>query len=397
MKFTAKTIAGLVLPAGKNDFIVFDPDVPGLGIRLREGGSRTWLYQFRIGPKQRRIALGSVAAIPLTKARELAGDLQAQIRLGGDPAASKAEGRIRAAETFGAVLPRFLAAQRARLRPSSYGEVERFLLVYSKPLHDLPLSAIDRRAIAGRLGAIAESSGPVSANRMRTSLSSFFSWCVREGLIDANPVNDTNVQPETSRDRVLSESELRLIWNGLLGDDYGDIVRLLMLTGQRLDEIGSLRWSEILDEQIILPPARTKNKRLHVIPLCDAAHAILVRRERSPDRDLVFGRGQGGFSGWAVAKRSLDARIATVIGELPHWTHHDIRRSVATGMAEIGVQPHVIEATLNHVSGHKAGVAGIYNRSTYDREKRIALDMWADHLMAVVEGREPNVTPLKRA
>ncbi len=391
MKLTAK-IVGLTLPEGKTDHIVFDDDVPGLGLRLREGGSRVWIFQYRTGAKQRRLALGSVAAIPLIKARELAGDLQAKVRLGADPAADKAQSRVRAADTFTAVLGRFLAAQRARLRARSYNEVERHLLVHSKAFHGLPISAIDRRGIAARLSAIAEASGPVAANRVRTSLSSFFSWAIREGLLDANPVNDTNVRPEQSRDRVLSETELRVIWNALGADDYGDIVKLLMLTGQRWDEIASLRWSETFDEQIVLPAARTKNKKLHTVPLSEPARGILVKRLRRPDRDLVFGRGQGGFSGRTNSKRALDA-----VAELPHWVHHDLRRSVATHMAEIGVQPHIIEAVLNHVSGHKGGVAGIYNRSTYDREKRIALDLWANHLLALVEGRETNVTPLKRA
>lgn|SRR6266516_4661813 len=396
MKFTTRSIAALTLPAGKADHLAFDDDVPGLGIRLREGGSRVWVFQYRVGPKQRRMALGSVAAIPLAKARELAGDLQAKIRLGGDPAAEKTQSRARAAETFAAVLPRFLAGQRVRLRNASYREVERHLLVQGKSFHPLPITSIDRRAIAIRLGAIAEASGPTAANRARTSLSTFFSWLIREGVLDANPVNDTNVQAERSRDRVLSEFELAAIWNNLTGHDYADVVRLLMLTGQRPGEIGGLLWSEVLDEQIILPAERTKNKRLHTVPLSDLARAILAKRERT--RDLVFGFGQGGFNGWHKAKEALEVRIAKQTGRpLASWIHHDIRRSVATHMAEIGVAPHIIEAVLNHVSGHKAGVAGIYNRSTYDREKRIALDLWAEHLLATVEGREKNVTPLKRA
>ena len=99
----------------------------------------------------------------------------------------------------------------------------------------------------------------------------------------------------------------------------------------------------------------------------------------------MFGRDDTGFQGWSKAKEKLDERMAKAEKALPHWTPHDIRRSVATHMAEIGIQPHIIEAVLNHVSGHKAGIAGIYNRATYAYEKAQALELWARHVMALVE------------
>ena len=134
------------------------------------------------------------------------------------------------------------------------------------------------------------------------------------------------------------------------------------------------------------------------MPLSVPARAILEAQPRRAHREYVFGRGEGGFSGWSRCKARLDARIAEMTGKpLPGFTLHDTRRSCVTHMAELGVQPHIIEAVLNHVSGHKSGVAGIYNRATYDREKRQALDLWAEHLLAVVEGRAATVVPLKRA
>jgi integrase len=404
VKFTVQKTDGLKLPSGKSDHIEFDDDVPGLGLRLREGGSRTWVFQYKLGSKQRRMALGSAKAITLGKARETAKDLHAAVRLGRDPAGEKNESKVRAGETFGAIVQRFLARQKARLKPRSYVEVERHLLVHGKQLHGSPIAAIDRRAIASRLGSIAESSGAVTANRVRASLSAFFSWAIKEGLLDANPASGTNRQEEKSRNRVLSDAEIKVVWGQLdEDDDYGDVIRLLTLTGQRADEIASLRWSEIRDGNLVeLPPERTKNGRLHTVPLAEPARAILAARHRRSNadgtpRDLVFGIGEGPFSGWSRAKESLDERIAKAASPLPHWTVHDLRRTVATRMAELGVAPHVIEAVLNHVSGHKAGIAGIYNRSTYEREKRIALDLWSNHVLAVVKGRKSNVTPLKRA
>jgi integrase len=189
---------------------------------------------------------------------------------------------------------------------------------------------------------------------------------------------------------VLSDAELKTIWAACRGE-FGEAVKLLMLTGQRENEIGRLRWDEVREEEIVLPADRTKNGRAHVIPLSEPGKKILSQF-KDDSRHCVFGRDDVGFRGWASGKQLLDERAA-----LPHWTIHDLRRTVATRMAELGVQPHIIEAVLNHVSGHKAGVAGIYNRASYDKEKREALNIWAEHVTALIEGRPANVLPLKRA
>jgi integrase len=195
---------------------------------------------------------------------------------------------------------------------------------------------------------------------------------------------------------VLTDAELRTIWKACGDDDYGAVVKLLVLTGQRANEIGELHWDEVHDEQILLPGERTKNGRAHVIPLSDTAKDILGKIE-SKSRTYVFGRDDSGFQGWSKAKERIDARIAKAGKPLEHWTLHDLRRTAATRMADLGVQPHIIEAVLNHASGHKGGVAGIYNRATYDKEKRAALNLWAEHVLATVEGRKAVVVPLKRA
>jgi integrase len=172
---------------------------------------------------------------------------------------------------------------------------------------------------------------------------------------------------------------------------------LLILTGQRANEIGGLRWDEVHDEQIVLPSVRTKNKRTHIVPLSDPANSILGQF-RADGRTHIFGRVDiTGFDGWGFAKRNFDARIAKAGKPLEPWVVHDIRRTVATRMAELGVQPHIVEAVLNHISGHKGGIAGVYNRATYDKEKREALNFWAEHVTAVVEGRAAKVLPLKGA
>jgi integrase len=215
---------------------------------------------------------------------------------------------------------------------------------------------------------------------MRSALSAFFSWCIAEGLIELNPVTGTLTADEgASRERVLSTEELRALWRGLGTEPFDEAVRLLALLGQRRDEIGALQWSEVdlARKLIILPASRTKNSRQHELPLSRQALEILERQPRRNSSDFVFG-GKG-VQNWSRAKLALDRKLG-----LSSWRIHDLRRTYATQMAEIGVQPHIIEAVLNHVSGHKAGVAGTYNRARYTDEMRLALQRWADHLDQIV-------------
>jgi integrase len=174
-------------------------------------------------------------------------------------------------------------------------------------------------------------------------------------------------------------------------DDYGRIVYLLALTGQRREEVGGMRWDELdLDARLWrIPPERTKNHRPHDVPLSGPALQILAKVIRR-DRPFVFGEGDGPFQGWSKAKSALDKRIADAGSTPAPWRLHDLRRTVATRMGDLGIEPHVVEAVLNHVSGTKAGVAGVYNRSLYAGEKRAALALWADHVMSTFQGGPQN-------
>lgn len=153
-----------------------------------------------------------------------------------------------------------------------------------------------------------------------------------------------------------------------------------------------MRWSELdlTNGTLSLPKERVKNKRQHVVPLTELALSIIEQVPSRLGRDQLFGeRGRGGFSSWDDGKRDLDARLA---GRVAPWCLHDLRRTVATRMADLGVQPHIIEAALNHYSGHRAGVAGVYNRSPYEREVRAALILWANHVRAIVDSSERNLS-----
>jgi integrase len=401
MKLTAAAIGRLRLPPGKNDDLVFDSAIHGFAVRLREGGHRSYVFQYKHGSRTRRLTIGSATAVDFGAACKTAKTLYAQVRLGHDPAGEKEQAKRTAGETFEAIVSaQYLPHKRRELRPQPYKDVERHLLRHAKPLHRLRLETVSRRDIAACLAAVRENIGRVSANRTRTSLSALFSWAMAEGRVEANPVVGTLRVEEHSRERVLDFDELRLIWNALPARDYGAIMKLLALTGARANEIAGLRRDELRDDAILLPASRTKNGREHLIPLSAPARAVLaavLEQHKDEERSLVFGRRAGPFSGWSKCKDALDQRIAEVAGRsLPYWTPHDLRRSFATHAAGMGIQPHIIEACLNHVSGQKSGVAGIYNRAAYEPEKRTALDRWAAYLLAVVEGEESNVTTLRR-
>ena len=302
-----------------------------------------------------------------TKARELLGVVAG----GSDPFAP-----LLSSETFGAEVEPYLARKKASLKPRSFVETERYLRDYASPLHKLRLSQIDRRTIAVLLGQIETSSGATTRNRLRSTLSAFYVWAIAEGLTEVNPVQGTAKADEgSSRERVLSQEELKALSSALGTGSFADVVRLLILTGARRNEIGLLKWSEIdlARKMIVLPPNRVKNDREHSLPLSSQALGIIERLPRRNSTDHVF--NDKGFQDWNRAKVNLDERL-----HIAPWRIHDLRRTCATGMAELGVQPHIIEAVLNHVSGHKAGVAGIYNRAKYAGEMREALQRWADHL-----------------
>ena len=371
------------------------PGHSGLRPRLRTGGRGRWIFQYRIGRRQRRATIGVASAISPADARATAATLYARTKMGEDPAAMKEKAVAAQNDWFDRAVDIYLDRRRESLRPRSFEEVRRHLQTHSAPLHVLPLAEIDRRRVAVLLAGLGEKNGPVAANLVRASLSAFFAWAMREGLASANPITSTNKHAvAASRERVLSDEELKAIWTAAnSAGQYGVIVKLLALTGARREEIGRLTWPEIdLDAALIsLPGSRTKNHKPFQIPLSPAAVSLLAAQPRRVGVDFLFGRA--GFKGWAQGKAALDRRA-----KIAPWRAHDLRRTMSTVMHErLGVAPHVVEACLNHVSGHQGNVAGVYNRAQYVVEKRRALDIWAAHVAAVVEGRASKVVAFGRA
>jgi integrase len=397
MKITSKTIARLTLPEGKADAIFFDDDMSGFGFRLRRSGDRvrrSYVCQYRSKGRTRRVLIGPAETLRAEQARAQAKKILAQVHLGHDPQGEKAAARLKAARTLRSVADDYLAVKQASLRPASFRVTKLYLTgrAYFTPLHAIAIGEITRADVAARISAISRKSGTVTASRARSALNTMFAWAMGEGLCESNPVIGTNKPTDsTPRERVLSDAEIAAIWTEVGDDDYGQIVRLLLLTGARRGEIGGLRWSEIDLERGLwsLPKERAKNKRALVLPLPQMALDIITAVPERVGRDHLFGaRAASGFTHWGFSKSELDKRLA---GKVAEWKTHDLRRTCATGMADIGVQPHIIEQVLNHQSGHKAGIAGIYNRSSYDREVKAALALWAEHLRVIVEGGERKV------
>ena len=399
MKLTAKTIAGIRLPAGKTDHIEWDDDLPGFGLRLRGSGDRprkTWVAQYRAHGRTRRMKIGAVEKLSPDEARKTARKILAKVEIGHDPQGEKAARRQQDEHTLAAVIAEYLKAKQPVVRRNTYRELVRYLTgSHFKPLHAQPLDQITRRDVAFRLTKITAENGSITAGRARATLSALFAWALGHGLAEINPVVGTlKPQDAVPRSRVLSDPELTSIWHACGDDDLGRVVKLLICTGARRSEVGGMGWSELELERgtWTIPAARAKNHRSLTLPLPQIALDIVARVPRMVGRDQLFGmRASRGFTGWAAkAERALRAA-----SQVTDWTLHDLRRTVATRMADLGVQPHIIEAVLNHVSGHKGGVARIYNRSSYEREVRAALALWADHVRALVEGGEKKIVPLR--
>jgi integrase len=404
LKLDVKLVNALTLAKGRGEDFAWDTELKNFGLRLQRGADgvrRTYVVQYRSHGRTRRHTLGAADRLSLAQARAAARKALARVSLGGDPQAERAAKRAAAERTFTAAVEGYFAAK-THLRPGTL-RLNRLYLEgpYFGPLKNVPLAEITRADLAARLTAIAQERGAGTAIAARRVASALLAWAVQEGWVENNPVVGTRKPPAPpARDRVLSDSELRAIWNACADDDHGRIVRLLILLGARRQEVGGMAWSELdlwdglasMPSTWTLPAARAKNHRAHIVPLPAAALHIISEVPRT-DRDRLFGEHSGaGFVTWSRHKQKLDRRLGDAVG----WRLHDLRRTVATRMADLGVEPHVIEQILNHQSGHKGGLHGIYNRSTYAEAAKAALGRWASYVEALVSGRPDNVVALQR-
>lgn len=381
--FTRISVGRMRCPSGKQEALFWDASCAGFGLRALSSGRRTWIYQYRDEHKRtRRIALGNVSAVSLDAARQAARQHAANVTQGANPSADR---NARASvPTVLSIIEVYLLQAKARQRERSYEETERHLRKHAASIHYNRADATRRIDIATLLGRVSETSGPFAANRLRAALSALWSWGMRAGLIESesNPVTFTLRHPEKARERALSDDELRAVWAATEGDgDYLRIVRLCTLTGCRREEIGGLRWDEVLADRLLLGAGRMKGATAHEVPLLPAITDALPDRPADCEGS-VFGRNGAGFSGWSKSKAALGAKLARGGVTMPRWTLHDLRRTFSTRLHDAGVEPLVIEALLAH---KQQGVAGVYNRATFLDAKRAALLRWHEILLKLTD------------
>jgi integrase len=387
--------AMLGLPEGVKEKFYFDDELKGFGLRLRKRDDdrivRSWIVAYRVPGHQRRMLVGDGYKLTATQARQAARKLLAQVELDGDPQKDRKAKKKKDRILYGDVVEDFLAARKATTKPDTVRILENYLLgpkgkratkagmeAYLKPLHTLPLHLITRQEISDALEKIEK---PAIKRGVYMALHGMFSWAVGKGKADTNPVNIGKLDAPGQRDRVLSNAELKAVWRGLDDNDFGTVVKLLVLTGCRREEIAGMRWSEFDDEisptTWTLPEKRSKNRKALTLPVTEMMLDIIEGVPRRPGHDNLFGMAR--FTRWH-RKAELDAKI-----NLDPWTIHDLRRSVATHLADdLGIEPYVIEAMLNHRSGVKRGVAGTYNRSEYKKEVKAAMEKWSAHIRKIV-------------
>jgi integrase len=396
MLLTDVGIKKLALPEKRRE--VPDGRVSGLYLVLQPSGARSWALRYRIAGKPAKLTLGPYPVLDLANARRRAQEALGDVAGGRDPSSSKKAAKAAAKaerEAEDSRLDKAAASYVERYVRREVGktwgrEIERLLRVEIIPrLGDKRIQDIKKQHIRGLLDDIVDRGAPVAANRTFAVLRQLFNWAIDRDLIDVSPMPRSAPAPETKRDRVLTDDEIRIVWRAFdsVGWPFGPIAKLLLLTGARLTEISEGRWSEIdLEAKTwTIPATRTKNKRPHEIPLSDTAVGIIEGLPRIAGKPgfIFTNRGSTSVGGFSAAKLAIDSAI----GEgLPHWVFHDLRRTVATNLQKLGVRLEVTEACLNHVAGSRAGIVGIYQRHDWADEKRAALVAWARRLDAIVTG-----------
>jgi integrase len=375
---------------------IWDAKVPGFGVRVSATGTRTFVMVYRFRGDWRRDSLGQYPRLSLQEARAKAERARADLSEGKDPRAGRETARpAPKTESFGAAVDAFIAGYVKRQnRESTAGETERLLRSVFVPVWERrALGDIGKPDVLAVIDGIMDRGKPSAARHAFAAIRKFFNWCTERGLIDDSPCRTIKPPAKArSRERVLNDAELTLIWEAAAaqGIPFGTIVQLLMLTAQRRGEVVGMRWDELeLDAGMwTIPGSRTKNHKPHVVPLTPTAVTILRKTPHHVGSPFVFparGKPDQPYSGYSKGKRTLDAAIG-----LHDWTLHDLRRTAATGMARLGVPPHVVERILNHTAGTFGGVAGVYNRFQYLPEMREALKLWEAQLASIARAADGN-------
>jgi integrase len=394
----SKSTIVAVRSAGRDVFL-WDDELHGFGLRTTPSGSQSYVLQYRMGGREapsRRYTIGKHGSpwTPQT-ARKEAERLLIMVRQGIDPAQAQHERRRQALDlAFNSYVESFIELYlKKRWKQWTLGagvlRREAVPVLGRKPLPAIRRS--DLSLISDRL-----QDRPAIARMTYATLRKLFRWAVSRGDLERSALEGMDAPPPLpARDRVLTDEEVAIIWRGCeeLGFPFGPLHRLLLWTGQRREEVASLAWVELNRRERLwtLPSARAKNKKPHLVPLNRPAIELLDDLAGGadwPKTGLVFStNGKSAPSGFSKAKRRLDDYIRNASGDdiVEPWRVHDIRRTVATGLQRLGVRFEVTEAILNHSSGARGGIAGVYQRHDWAGEKRLALDEWADFLTHLIE------------
>ena len=396
--FTDRLIRNLKAEDGdridySDSMIANDGSLPGsLILRVSQTGRKTWQVVYRIGwgesnRKLKRLSLGLYPALPLTKAREIARNNLQEAASGIDPAQKKQS------ELTVVVAAAEYIERHAKPNQRRWKETQRILNAELIPKHrGSKLSEVTTTHIRDIINTIENRGASIQANRTLQTIKAFWRWLIDRGYSEISPADPLRPPTkERSRDRVLEDTEVQLFWNACksMGYPFGSVFQLLLLTAQRRQEVSSIRWSELdLDSCVWkIPASKTKPNREHIVPLSAPAISIISKTPRF-SHDLLFSNtGTTAVSGFSRAKRKLDGLMQdkTQGVTIMPWRLHDLRRTATSGMARLGSGQVTIEKVLNHSSGKLSGVAAVYNRYGYQKEKSEALNDWADYVMDLVK------------
>jgi integrase len=386
-----------------------DPALSGLYLIVQPSGVKSWALRYRHAGKPKKLTLGRWPVMGLADARSAASAAIEAVDHGSDPSAAKKatkaaklEAQLSERDTIKTLVGQFGVRHLSTLKSGETvkRELDRHVVAVwgERNIHD-----IAKRDVIDLLDGIADSGRVVTANRVRAYLNKFLSWCVERDIIQQSPAMGVKpVAKEKSRDRVLTDQEIRLFWLACEreGQPWGHLGKMLLLTGQRLGEVVKMTDREVTGDLWHLTAERTKNARAHDVALSEAARDVLGAVERvKGNAGYVFTTtGSSALQGYHKGRNHIAKRMAEIasherdeVVEIPHWTFHDLRRTAATGMARMGIPVRVTEAVLNHVSGTGGGIVSVYQRHDYADEKRDALAAWARFVADLVDGKPENV------
>lgn len=432
MKLTTARIDAMKCEPGKRDRLVFDDEQKGLAVRVTSSGTKSYLCQYTVAGQRRRVPLGSCGAVTLDDARKAAAAIMGDVAQARDPAAIRkadVEARRREKErermTLAVLVDTWKELHLVHKRERYAGEAVRALKTVFASQWEKPAEDLDRTSVVRVLDGLAKTGSVAMASRTAAYGRACFQWAMKRGSISVNPFATLPAMGAVEkRDRVLVNAECAEIWKAtnVVGSPYGPIVRFLMLTGQRKEEVAGMTWDELSADgkTWTIPGSRTKNGAPHIVPLSKQAQDIveaMPRRKDADDKEIpyVFAGDIGVFSGWSKAKTRLDGKVQDArrvaaakagaseeelkeVKGLDPWRVHDLRRTLATGLQQLGVRLEVTEAVLNHISGSRAGIIGVYQRHDWAAEKKAALEAWAAHLTEAVSGQptQSNVTEFRK-